>query len=156
MPCATHARRKRPRCLRRIAISRLYEVKHMICRSMFVLLLGLAFAASTFAASPRHSKDPKPDHPKINRHDPAFRAGFMAGYREGSNDSEALSNSYRDESGPVYSEALDGYTPQYGDQAAYQQLFRRGYIAGYKDGWDFNSGQYNPLGAGGGGGAGGG
>jgi len=125
-------------------------------RTMFALLIGVGFAVNAFAASPKHNKDPKAAHAKVNRHDPAFRAGFMDGYRQGSNDSEALSNSYRDESGPVYGEALDGYTPQYGDQAAYQQLFRRGYIAGYKDGWDFNSGQYNPLGAGGGGGAGGG
>jgi hypothetical protein len=79
----------------------------------------------------------------------------MDGYRQGSNDSEALSNAYKDESGPLYDQALDGYTPQYGDQATYQQLFRLGYIEGYKAGWDFNSGQYNPLGAGGGGGSGG-
>jgi hypothetical protein len=55
----------------------------------------------------------------------------------------------------IYSEALDGYTPQYGNQDQYQTLFRHGYIEGYKAGWDFNSGQYNPLGAGGGGGCGG-
>lgn len=102
----------------------------MRCRIMVVLLLGIAFAASALAASPKHNKDPKTAHPKVNRHDPAFRAGFKAGYREGSNDSEALSNGYRDESGPLYSDALDGYTPQYGDQTAYQQLFRQGYIAG--------------------------
>ena len=122
---------------------------------MSVLLLGIAFAAGAFAASPKHHKDPSAGHVKVNRHDQAFRAGYMDGYRQGSNDSEALSNGYRDESGPVYDEALDGYTPQYGDQAMYQQLFRKGYMAGYKDGWDFNSGQYNPLEAGGGGGAGG-
>jgi len=127
----------------------------MNCRTMLVLLLGLAFGASTLVASPKHNKDPKTAHSKVNRHDVAYRTGFKAGYREGSNDSEALSNSYRDESGPLYGEALYGYTPQYGDQAAYQELFRQGYIAGYKEGWDFNSGQYNPLGAGGSGGAGG-
>jgi flagellar biosynthesis/type III secretory pathway protein FliH len=121
-----------------------------------VLLLGTAFAVGAFAASPKHHKDHGAAHSKVNRHDPAFRTGYMDGYRQGSNDSEALSNSYRDESGPLYSEALDGYTRQYGDQASYQQLFRLGYIEGYKAGWDFNSGQYNPLGAGGGGGAGGG
>jgi hypothetical protein len=126
-------------------------------RTICALLLGAALATSAWAASrPGHHKDPKTTGPKINRHDPAFRTGFMDGYRQGSNDSEALSTSYRDESGAFYSEAVDGYTPQYGAQAAYQQVFRQGYIAGYKDGWDFNSGQYNPLGAGGGGGAGGG
>jgi hypothetical protein len=55
----------------------------------------------------------------------------MDGYRQGSNDSEALSNSYRDESGPLYDQALDGYTPQYGDQAAYQELFRQGDVESY-------------------------
>lgn len=127
----------------------------MSYRTMFALLLGVGLAATAFAASPKRSSDPQVLPAKANRHDPAFRAGFKDGYRQGSNDSEALSNSYRDESGPLYNDALDGYTPQYGDQSAYQQLFRQGYIAGYKEGWDYNSGQYNPLGAGGGGGAGG-
>ena len=127
----------------------------MSCRIMCALLLGSAFAVGAFAASPKHHKDPSAAPSKVNRHDPAFRAGYMDGYHQGSNDSEALSNSYRDESSPLYNEALDGYTPQYGDQATYQQLFRLGYIAGYKAGWDFNSGQYNSLGGGGGGGAGG-
>jgi len=128
----------------------------MSWRTAGALLLGVTLAASAGAAAPKHNKDSKTSHAKANRHDSAFRAGFMDGYRRGSNDSEALSNSYMDESGPLYCEALDGYTPQYGDEATYQQLFRQGYIAGYKEGWDFNSGQYNPLGAGGGGGAGGG
>jgi len=131
-------------------------VQDMSCRMIGVLLLGTAFAVSAVAASPKHDKDPSAANSKVNRHDPAFRAGYMDGYHQGSNDSEALSNSYKDQSGPVYDQALDGYTPQYGDQATYERLFRLGYIAGYKDGWDFNSGQYNPLGAGGGGGAGGG
>jgi len=118
------------------------------------LLLATAFTAGAFAA-PKHHNDPSTAHSKGNRHDPAYRAGYMDGYRQGSNDSEALSTSYKDESGLVYDQALDGYTQQYGDQATYERRFRRGYIAGYKDGWDFNSGQYNPLGGGGGGGAGG-
>jgi hypothetical protein len=122
---------------------------------MCLLLLGVTFAVGASAASPKHHKDPGAVNMKAIRHDPAFRTGYMDGYRQGSNDSEALSNAYKDESGPLYDQALDGYTPQYGDQATYQQLFRLGYIEGYKAGWDFNSGQYNPLGAGGGGGSGG-
>ncbi len=120
----------------------------MRSRVICILLFGVTFAVGAFAASPKHHKDSSAVNSKVNRHDPAFRTGYMDGYRQGSNDSAALSNSYKDESGPVYDEALDGYTPQYGDQATYQKLFRLGYIAGYKDGWDFNSGQYNPLGAG--------
>jgi len=126
---------------------------NMSCRILCALLLGFAFAVGALAA-PKH-RDPSSVSWKAVRHDPAFRAGYMDGYRQGSNDSEALSNIYKDQSGDLYSEALDGYTPQYGEQAAYQKLFREGYIRGYKDGWDFNSGQYNPLGAGGGGGSGG-
>ncbi len=106
------------------------------CAVLAVTLIGSA----TFAASPRHQKDSGAAHAKVNRHDPAFRTGYMDGYRQGSNDSEAFSNSYNDESGPLYDEALDGYTPQYGDQAAYQKLFRQGYIEGYKSGWDFKAG----------------
>jgi len=122
---------------------------------MWTLLLGFTFTVSALGAPPKHHKDPDAVNLKVIRHDPAFRTGYMDGYRQGSNDSAALSNSYRDESGPLYDEALDGYTPQYGDQATYQKLFRQGYIEGYKAGWDFNSGQYQPLGGGGGGGSGG-
>jgi hypothetical protein len=118
----------------------------MNCRIISVLLLGTAFAVAAFAASPEHHKDPSAADVKLDRHDPAFRAGYMGGYRQGTSDSQALSNTYRDQSGPVYDQALDGYTPQYGDQATYQRRFRRGYIEGYKDGWDFNVGQYSPLG----------
>jgi len=127
----------------------------MSCRIICVLLLGTAFAVAAFAASPKQDKDSSTAHVKANRHDPAFRAGYMDGYRQGSNDSEALSNGYNDQRGPLYDQALDGYTSQYGDPETYERRFRRGYVAGYKDGWDFNSGQYNPLGAGGGGGSGG-
>jgi hypothetical protein len=122
---------------------------------MCALLLGVTFAVGALGASPKHHNDPSAVNLKVIRHDPAFRTGYMDGYRQGSNDSAALSNSYKDESGPLYAEALDGYTPQYGNQEKYQTLFRQGYIDGYKAGWDFNSGQYNPLGAGGGGGTGG-
>jgi hypothetical protein len=126
----------------------------MKCRIVCALLLGSAFAAGAFGAPAKQHHDASAGN-KVNRHDPAFRAGYMDGYRQGSNDSEGLSPGYNDQSGPAYEEAVDGYTPQYGDQATYQKLFRQGYIGGYKAGWDFNSGQYNPLGAGGGGGAGG-
>lgn len=126
----------------------------MSYRISITVLLGLGFAVGAFA-SPKHHHGEHAPEAKVNRHDPAFRTGYMDGYRQGSNDSAALSNSYRDETGPLYEQALDGYTPVYGDQARYQTLFRRGYIEGYKAGWDFNSGQYNPLGAGGGGGCGG-
>ena len=122
---------------------------------MWALLLGFTFTVGALGAPPKDHKDPGTVNLKVIRHDPAFRTGYMDGYRQGSNDSAALSNSYRDESGPLYDEALDGYTPQYGDQATYRKLFRQGYIEGYKAGWDFNSGQYNPLGGGGGGGSGG-
>jgi hypothetical protein len=120
------------------------------------LLLSIALAGGAFSSPAKHPKSPSSVRAKVNRHDPAFRAGYMDGYRQGSNDSAALSNAYKDESGPVYDLADDGYNSQYGELSAYQKMFRLGYIEGYKAGWDFNSGQYNPLGAGGGGGAGGG
>lgn len=126
----------------------------MSCRMTCALLLGSVFALGAFASPAKHHNDASAAN-KVNRHDPAFRAGYMDGYRQGANDSEALSNSYNDQSGPVYEQAIDGYTPQYGDRAIYQKLFRLGYIEGFKAGWDFNSGQYNPLGGGGGGGSGG-
>jgi hypothetical protein len=83
-------------------------------------------------------------------------SGGVHGYAGGFfNSVVALSNSYKDESGAVYSGALDGYTLRYGNQEQWKMTFRRGYVEGYKAGWDFNSGQYNPLGGGGGRGAGG-
>ena len=109
----------------------------MSCKIMCALLLGVTFTVGALGAPPKHHNDPSTVTSKVNRHDPAFRAGYMDGYRQGSNDSEALSLSYKDESGPLYDEALDGYTLKYGDQATYQKLFRQGYIAGYKAGWDF-------------------
>ncbi len=91
----------------------------------------------------------RPTH-KENRKDPAFVHGYDDGYRVGAQESQALSNAYRDESGPLYEQATDGYTPQYGNQDTYKRRFRRGYVEGYKAGWDFNAGQYSPLGTGGG------
>jgi hypothetical protein len=123
----------------------------MSCRTIGVLLVILTFAVGALGSPRKHHQDSKTVNSKAIRHDPAFSTGYMDGYRQGANDSEALSNAYKDESGPLYDQALDGYTPQYGSQEAYQKLFRQGYIEGYKAGWDFNSGQYNPLGAGGGG-----
>jgi len=123
-------------------------MQDMRYRIMCALLLGCAFAVGAFG-SPGGAAN------KVNRHDPAFRAGYMDGYRQGANQSEAIALAYNDQSGPTYEQAIDGYTPQYGDRTTYQTLFRLGYIEGYKAGWDFNAGQYNSLGGGGGGGSGG-
>ncbi len=78
---------------------------------MFALLLGSAFVVSALGSPAKHHYNTSAAKPKANRHDPAFRTGYMDGYHQGSNDSEALSNSYKDESGPRYDQALDGYTP---------------------------------------------
>ena len=120
-------------------------------RMTTVTLLASLFAFSAYASPGRHPKDPNAPNLKLVRHDPAFRAGFDDGYRQGANDSAALSNAYQDEAGRLYDQATDGYTLQYGDQEAYQKVFRLGYVAGYKAGWDFNAGQYCALGCGGGG-----
>lgn len=119
-------------------------------RIICALLLGAAFAVGAWAAPSHHDRASAAKLKEI-RHDPAFRAGYDNGYRQGANDSQSLSLMYKDEMGPIYEKANDGYTPQYGDQATYQNLFRQGYVAGYKAGWDFNAGQYTPFGAGGGG-----
>lgn len=116
----------------------------MARRTIIVLLLACAFAAGADASGKRHKHDSQPT--KAMRHDPAFRAGYDDGYRAGANDSQYNSNSYNDEVGPVYDQAIDGYTAQYGDKTQYQKLFRLGYIAGYKDGWDFNAGRYPAFG----------
>lgn len=96
-----------------------------------LLLSSLAF--------PAH----KPEH-KPNRKDPAFVHGYDDGYRIGAQDSALLSPTYNQATGPIYEEATNGYTPSYGDLQTYKRRFRRGYIAGYKAGWDFNAGQYIP------------
>ncbi len=54
----------------------------------------------------------------------------------------ANSNTYNDESSSTYQLASNGYSAQYGDLQRYKELFRLGYIDGYKAGWDFNAGQY--------------
>jgi hypothetical protein len=112
----------------------------------FSRVLGLTLVAllSSVAIAADH-----PTHHE-NKKDPAFVRGYDDGYRIGARDSEALSNAYRDQGGPVYEQATDGYTPKYGSEETYQRRFRRGYIEGYKRGWDFNAGQYSPLGTGGG------
>jgi len=117
------------------------------CRTVF-LLAAVALALPAFGARNQTPTAASLAGRKINRKDPAFAAGYEHGYRQGATSSAALSSSYNDQGGPVYDEAIEGYTPQYGDLGTYQRLFRYGYIAGYKAGWDFNSGQYNPLGAG--------
>lgn len=121
----------------------------MAGRILCVLLLILAFAPGA-PALPKQDKAAKraaKQAERAMRKDPAFRAGYDDGYRKGANDSQYNSSSYNDEGGPVYDQAVDGYTPQYGDKTKYQKLFRLGYIAGYKDGWDFNAGRYPVFGA---------
>ena len=112
------------------------------CQLMCFSLLCFTFAIGALGEPPpKHHNDANAASAKAIRHDLAFRTGCMNGYRQGTNDSAALSNSYKDDSGAVYSEALDGYSLQYGNQEQYKMLFRRGYIEGYKAGWDFDSGQ---------------
>lgn len=115
---------------------------------MFIPLLALTFALNAFG-SPNHDHNSAAKAQlKVNRKDPAFVAGYDEGYRQGANDSHALTNYYNDEGTPAYQDASDGYMAQYGDKAAYQQRFRLGYVDGYKAGWDFNAGMYSPLGGG--------
>ncbi len=108
-----------------------------------MILVGL-LVFPTFAAAAHHHR------PKENRKDPAFVQGYNDGYRIGAQQSQALSNAYRDQTGELYEQATDGYTPKYGPEETYKRRFRRGYIEGYKAGWDYNAGQYSPLGTGGG------
>lgn len=112
------------------------------------LLLAVALLSLPATALAANHRDHAKSKVHINRKDPAFVQGYEDGYRQGSNDAHALSNVYRDESGPVYEQASDGYSAQYGDQEAYRRRFRRGYIDGYKAGWDFNAGAYGVLGVG--------
>jgi len=114
---------------------------------MLVLLVAVTFALDAFGW-PNHNHDNAAKlQLKAMRKDPAFVAGYDEGYRQGANDSHAFTN-YNDEGTPAYQEASAGYTAQYGDKTAYQQRFRLGYIDGYKAGWDFNAGQYTPMGSG--------
>jgi len=116
-------------------------------RRTWILVFAVTFALGAFGLPDKHHNNASQVQRKVSRKDPAFVAGYDEGYRQGGNDSQALAN-YSDESGPAYVQATDGYTAQYGDREAYQQRFRLGYIEGYKAGWDFNAGRYNPLGAG--------
>jgi hypothetical protein len=120
-------------------------------KALVVLPLLILEAALTQSGQVSAAQSPSPPAPamkspivppKPNANDPAYRAGYDNGYRLGANDSEANSNTYNDESGPIYALATKGYSPQYGDTEKYQELFRLGYIAGYKAGWDFNAGEY--------------
>jgi len=112
-----------------------------------VLLVAVSFAAGAFASRNHGQKNASSTQLKVNRKDSAFVAGFDDGYRRGANDSQALAN-YNDQGTASYQDATDGYTAQYGEKALYQQRYRLGYIAGYKSGWDYNAGMYNPIGAG--------
>jgi hypothetical protein len=102
------------------------------------------FATPQTAIVLANATDTLPEEPnvKLIQQDPAYRAGYDDGYRQGANDSEANSTTYDDESGSVYEDATNGYNAQYGDPEKYRKLFRLGYIAGYKAGWDFNAGRY--------------
>ncbi len=104
---------------------------HLAILACILLLASLAF--------PAHKAEHKP-----NRKDSAFVHGYDDGYRIGAQDSRFRSPTYNQASGSIYEHATDGYTPAYGDLATYKRRFRRGYMAGYKAGWDFNAGQYNP------------
>ena len=116
-------------------------------RRTWVLVFTVTFALGAFGSPDKHHNNASKVPLKVSRKDPAFVAGYDEGYRQGGNDSQALAN-YRDQGGAAYAEATDGYTALYGDREAYQQRFRLGYMAGYKAGWDFNAGRYNPMGAG--------
>jgi len=109
-----------------------------------LLLIAITFALDGFASSNQTQNNAQQTHVKVSRKDPAFVVGYNKGYRRGALDSMTLANTYRDEGGPVYRQATDGYTAQYGDLAAYQRRFRRGYSEGYEQGWDFEAGQYIP------------
>ena len=112
------------------------------------LLSACLAVGSGYAWATTHPNQSK--HKQV-RQDPAYRAGFDDGYREGGKDASGQSNAYKDQASPLYQDASDGYTPKYGDRESYQKLFRDGYRAGYKQGWDFYAGQTCPLGCGGGG-----
>ena len=121
----------------------------MLLRATSLLLLGIVCTSGALALpQKRHGDKSKA---KIDRHDPAFRTGYLDGWREGAKDSAALSNSYNDQSSQTYADANDGYTHQYGDFKNYQKLFRNGYVDGYRDGWNYNAGYYCPFGCAGGG-----
>ncbi len=116
-------------------------------RGTCVLVFAVTFALAAFGSPDKHHNNASKVQLKVSRKDPAFVAGYDEGYRQGGNDSHAFAN-YNDQGGSAYAQATDGYTALYGGKEAYQQRFRLGYIAGYKAGWDFNAGMYNPLGSG--------
>lgn len=118
-------------------------------RVILAVLLGCAFVPGAYGLPRQHPA--KPPKTKVNRHDPAFRKGYKDGWREGAQDAAGLSSTYKDESGPLYVAADDGYTHQYGEFEDYRKLFRLGYIDGYRDGWNYNAGYYCPFGCAGGG-----
>ncbi len=105
-----------------------------------VLAIAVGFLPAEVAAAAHRDHSKTKVH--INRKDSAFVHGYDDGYRQGAKDAHALSNAYRDESDPIYEQASDGYTSQYGDEEAYKRRFRRGFVEGYKAGWDFEAGAY--------------
>jgi hypothetical protein len=111
---------------------------------VLLVLVGTALANSGHVPSAQGLPGNTQSNTNIKRiqQDPAFRAGYDDGYRLGANDAMANSTTYNDESSSVYRLATDGYSAQYGDLDKYQRLFRLGYIAGYKLGWDSNVGRY--------------
>ena len=115
------------------------------------LLLACVWTVSAHGSPGKRGRTPYAIDMKAVHKDPAFRAGYDDGYRQGANDSSGLSNAYKDGTGKLYGEAIDGYTMQYGDRQEYQKRFRLGYVAGYKAGWDFYAGQFCALVCGGGG-----
>ncbi len=116
-------------------------------RMLWALFLGCALAVSAFGLPDHHPKTKT----KIDRHDPAFRKGYLDGWREGAKDAAALSNTYNDQFSQLYADANDGYTHQYGEFEKYRKLFRSGYVDGYREGWNYNAGYYCPFGCAGGG-----
>ena len=110
-------------------------------------LLALVFALAVPVSADKTNDTAKIDRKALHR-DPAYRKGYDDGYRMGNNAAQANSSAYNDEDGPLFDQADDGYTAEYGDRAKYQKVFRLGYVAGYKAGWDSSAGRYAPFGPG--------
>ncbi len=108
---------------------------------LFIFLVVVLLGGTALAQSAQPPAQATTLAPPMDRQDPAYRNGHDQGFRHGSNDSAANAN-YHDTASPIYDQAAEGYTPQYGSLENYQKQFRQGYIEGYKAGWNFNAGQY--------------